>query len=119
MIKFRGKGTNTGKWYYGYYYEDNGISVILRVDGENLYHTKVIPDSVQQFIGYDKNGNEIYDGDLVIDSDGYEHFANLVTVNDDGDCYGIGETISDWALKEDGCYETEETPPDYEVKDGN
>ena len=84
-IKFRGKGTNTGKYYYGYYYEDNGTSVILRIDGENLYHTKVIPASVQQFIGYDKSQIDsakilaiVADNELVSDTDTQENISLIL-----------------------------------------
>ena len=37
----------------------------------------VDPDSVQMFLGFDKHGNEIFDGDILSDSDGNSVIAHL------------------------------------------
>lgn len=70
-IKFRGRRTTDGKYVYGQYAEVMGADgkiyseIINRLTYNEKWYDYVFPDTVSQLVGYDEDGNEIYEGDEV------------------------------------------------------
>ena len=104
-IKFRGK--HFLNYVYGYYVESNWDDgtrkcFIFDDDGNSW---QIYAGSAEQLVGYDADGNEVYEGDGVIDiEDGEMPWGGnprLAVVDEDCNFLGdIGDSFEDVKLKE-------------------
>lgn len=62
MIKYRAISKQSGEFTYGYYAKLNHTPYMISYDSRL---TEIVPDSITYLIGYDKNGEEIYNLDIV------------------------------------------------------
>lgn len=70
-IKFRARCID-GDWKFGDLYQTKK-KVAIHVIGDGLW--EVDPETVAQFVGYDANGKEVYEGDELTD-DRVEFYPN-------------------------------------------
>lgn len=100
-IKFRGRVPNIGvpedgKIVFGSFDEPT-----CTIDCWDTAETVVVErDSVSQLVGYDANGNEVYEGDELTDNVGNDWEAIFYGHARDHDCADITRDFEDVFLKE-------------------
>ena len=65
-IKFRAKDYFTGEYLFGDLIQDDEGVWVGRLEGSKYVLNEADPGSVAQLCGYDSEGNEIYEGDVLV-----------------------------------------------------
>lgn len=101
-IKFRGRDIYTGKIVYA---ELGEVSAEIRPDYLTVINDDGIftvdHDSIAQFVGYDANGREVYEGDTLIAANDIEWTAELVHAPVSADGFQHIVDLKEFTLKED------------------
>lgn len=94
-ILFRGKRTDNGEWVYGYYCPvvrgKFPATPCIVPDCDGVWEgVPIIPETVGQYTGLkDKNGNKIFEGDIVVINTSEKRKIKKYRVEFDNGIFGI------------------------------
>lgn len=71
VIKFRARSAESGEMIYGIGVKKYPEYLALILD--DLFCERIYPESLSQFVGYDKRGKEIYERDPIFANDDKDH----------------------------------------------
>ena len=102
-ILFRSKRVDNGEWTEGYFFKSwDKVFLLWGMTGDCPNMEEVIPETVRQFTGLcDKNGNKIFEGDIVESP----HGTQGVVEWQNAECAFLVNIGDDWQTMDDCPYE--------------
>ena len=102
-IFFKGKRVDNGEWAEGYFFKIwDKVFLLWGMTGNSPNMEEVKPETVGQFTGLtDKNGNKIFEGDIVESPNGTQGFIEW----QNAECAFLVNIGDDWQTMDDCPYE--------------